>query len=657
MTKNSKNHASQLRTKGNKRGHTPGNKELPAVKKKSSVRAESAKPTREIRGHAPENRKKAAASTKSVAVDKGADAVSTSAAAPVVSIPPSSTATPAKPADSGTFKGLTCERITDDTGQQVLLFSMAGRRFTVPMHVRGDAKSALETLNRHFGFHTGHSRARADYQALVDAAPLNKNILGVSRPGYDARGGRSFPQFYALGDGTIIRGPSAPDCIATFKSDPSIRKIGDRKRQLEALAEVARDEAVPLLLIGFALSPIVMWALEGSLYVENCIVDLSGRTSIYKSTLGIRMTSTLWGSIDFGRSWNTTVNGAEQLIVERHDGLLPLDEATAVSPDKAQRGKAIANFAHRLTQGVTRGRMGDEQQRFRGMVISTSNEPLLSILDESRDVSDAISVRVFTISCPYNKSGFFDHVEREADLREKMGRLMSSMTANAGHIAPRLIKKILHWAAEDASSLRTFVSTAMTTFLREAGATSPEDERRAKPVALAYATLMAARRVGMFKEEAFGDLQKPLLRAWRRYGAKQSAYCEEVVVDDFLNDPERVFVIADPRKPLVHDRLFGRIDGIIYRGASGQPMLLVATKMREELRLTSARLKHLKEAGILKADKDLRKKIALRKRRQGKEPYRELFYAFALRDYPGGLPSLSEVSHSSINQHVAASIG
>lgn len=575
---------------------------------------------------------------------------SRNAAAPVATSPvvvsSKRTHTVSTPQESEPLAGLTVDLIPVDEGGEAFLFSYAGERLAIPIEqfITG-RQTALVSISR-LGVRLINRRAQNVFDSLLDAAAKRQDVIAVTRLGYDRRQGHEFrPQYYAYGDRTIYRNRKAPDCVACFPAQKNFSRHGHRKVQEKAIATVIRNQAAPLLVFFVGLAPVLQpYAKAAGMMVENVLVEMIGPTSTYKSNLTTLVAGSIWGGnrnakLGYAHGWNATANRLEELCAVHNNSLIVLDEATMAASNAKARGEVILNVTHRLSSGQTKGRFGEDTVNFDLLALSNSNESLLSILSESSEVERASEVRLIAIKCPSRKTGYFDSIpDGYHSIEAAMSDLRSACGVNFGHIARRFIREILKWSERDHQGLVARIKSHMQNFLSTAMAdsrdTASEDLRRAKVFALAHATSELAFETGVLRKKLWGDTRKPLLRAWRKYGRRRRS----VIVDDqlgtFLTNPHKRLVdVTDGSKPEIPDEQLREIDGFIYRG-SGNEMHLCMTPatMRAQLAFSSARLKTLKQRGILRCNKKLKRMVRLRS--VAGVVKLEAFYAFKIAAIP-----------------------
>ena len=593
----------------------------------------------------PKSRVRAATAAGAVSRNRMKPVPGENRGSPPLSAPPANSQNDS-PVSDDRLHGLMVSRIRTDSETEAYLFEAGEKKMAISSEqMLMERRAALCGVQEGLGVNLVPSEARKTLEKRIEEANLSPGVVAVTRPGFDMRTECSDrPEYYAYGNGTIIAADEAPGCVAAFPRSDKFQQRGDADVFTDELAKIVSGQAIPLLVLFFGLAPILLrFCKAAGLMVENAILELTGKTTSNKSTLTVLMAGSLWGGasrskLGFAHSWNTTANRIEELALIHNDALLILDEATAADKSSKDRGAALLEVAHRISLGRTRGRMGGGEEDFQLLALSTSNEPLQSILHGSAAVAGAATVRTITISCPSRETGVFDTLPTGySSLEAAMNALRLICSQNYGHVAPRLIQAVVNWSARDRDALVDYVRRRMEHFLRAVGvdpATATGLElRRAKVFALAYATAKVAFKLNVLGKDQFGDVKAPLVRAWHDHGALRRAPIDDAELAAFLSNTSKNIVdITATGKTDLNDGAFSEVDAFLYRERGGDLLMLMdRDSLSRNLGYAKARLCGLKARGILKTNEKDKLTVKICVRTGGNS---QAFYAFKLLDMP-----------------------
>lgn len=483
--------------------------------------------------------------------------------------------------------------------------------------------------------------SKATVTNLMLGAPLREDRIGVELPGPIAGGAA-----WAYGNGEIL-GPEKTKYIPVFSPEASFAKRGNFKTYIAMVSNIVAGQAIPTFLFFFALAPILQGAAaKAELYVENQIIDLCGETSKYKSTLACHLMGSVWGGSDrktgFGYSWNGTPAGIEDLCPAYSGSLLIIDDVSAAGATASARGELVQGVIHRVSSGAPKLRHNEEKGAvFKLLAVSTSNEPLETLIQSARSFEDATRVRLLSLYCPDRPLGYFDKIpEGYGDLETATSALRKICSENYGHLARRLISKVTRWNTEKDGALSDFVGKYMRKFIAAVqgknGPLAPDEMRRVKVFALAYATAMVAMKTGAL---SFADFKNPgtlILAAYRLQADRSRRLAHHPAIDAFLRDNTKKISVLGTEKPRLSDKAFSRIDGFIKEQPQKPLVLYVPTNKIDALGLTRGELQAMLKRGDLEANEGLRSKKMLRLNEGGKE-VAERFYAFPILQVPDHL--------------------
>jgi len=593
----------------------------------------------------PKSRVQAATAAGAVSRNRVKPVPGENRGSPPLSAPPTNSRNDS-PASDDRLHGLRVSRIRTDSETEAYLFEAGEKKMAISSEqMLMDRRTAICRVQEGLGVNLVPSTARKTLEKRIEEAEPSLDVLAVTRPGFDTRKEYSDrPQFYAYGNGTIIAADEAPACVSALPPSDKFQQRGDADVFTAELAKIVSGQAIPLLVLFFGLAPILLrFCRRAGFMVENAILELTGKTTSNKSTLTVLMAGSLWGGasrskLGFADSWNTTANRIEELALIHNDALLILDEATVAEKSSKDRGAALLAVIHRINQGRTRGRMGSDVGDFQVLILSTSNEPLVSILHDSANVVGGATVRAITISCPSRETGLFDTLPKGySSLEAAMNALRLICSQNYGHVAPRLIQAVVNWSARDPDALVDYVHKRMDYFLRAVGAdpatAAALELRRAKIFALAYATAKVAFKLNVLDKDQFGDIKAPLMRAWRDHGVLDGGPIDDANLAAFLADKTKnIADITATGKTDLNDGAFSKVDAFFYRERGGNLLMLMSREsLSRNLGFSKTQLSSLKARGILKTNEKDKLTVKICVRTGGVS---QAFYAFRLRDMP-----------------------
>jgi uncharacterized protein (DUF927 family) len=176
---------------------------------------------------------------------------------------------------------------------------------------------------------------------------------------------------------------------------------------------------------------------------ENGGVHLVGDSSTGKSTAQLCAAST-WGTQDFKKGWNATINGLEGIAAAHNDTILILDELSQSDP------KTAGETAYMLANGQGKGRAGRSgnarrRQTWRLMFLSSGESDLAShILDIGKKARAGQEVRLLNVTSDAGKGhGLFENLHGLCGGKELADRIKESVQKYYGTAGPAFISKII----------------------------------------------------------------------------------------------------------------------------------------------------------------------------------------------------------------------
>ncbi len=179
---------------------------------------------------------------------------------------------------------------------------------------------------------------------------------------------------------------------------------------------------------------------------------LYGQSSRGKTTL-LALAGSVWGgggNEGFVRNWRMTDNGAEGLLADHNDLLLPLDELTTVAPDMA----AEINYLLANGQGKTRAtRDGDARAAIQSRVLVLSSgensfEQQIGLARGKTRMTGGLAVRMLDIPIEHAPGESFENLSGFASAGHLAERMAAIATTDFGHAGPALVRAIIDQRAE-----------------------------------------------------------------------------------------------------------------------------------------------------------------------------------------------------------------
>lgn len=372
----------------------------------------------------------------------------------------------------------------------------------------GDGRELRERLAAH-GVIVPQDRAGRQALAEYIGYARQKPIMRVAtRPGWH---GNSF----ALPQDNIHAEGEASDLITDLSNGGHfLKQSGTMEgwKDLAALAE-GNSRACFLLSVAFA-APLLSF-----LGRQGCGFHLFGSGSRGKTTL-LTLAGSAWGGggkDGFVRSWRMTDNGAEALLVDHSDILLPLDEMTHASPELVSQinyligngqGKARAN-----RDGSGRG-----VAQMRAMVVSSGEKAAAAQVESGRSqlrMTGGQAVRMIDIPIQCAGEDAFEDLHGF----ESTGALVEAISARAkehyGHAGPAFVKAIINNRAAVEKEVDEMSSLMIAEFVQEGD--DPQVRRVVRQFALvaASAVLASNAHIVSWSREAIVSAVLKCCAAWK----------------------------------------------------------------------------------------------------------------------------------------------
>lgn len=493
---------------------------------------------------------------------------------------------------------------------------------------------------RHIGILATSPEIKNEIKTRIDHAVEDQNTIVATRVGYERE---PSPRYFVYADGTIIM-PDRDICVVSMIKDTGhFAHAGELSTYERGIAKVIRDQSVPTTLFFFGLMQVLKPFVANTGYkAESMMFELVGKTSTYKSALVCTAVASAWGkghsSDGYARDWNMTDQKIEDFFQQYNDHLLILDEATMADTNDTKRAEKISNTVHRMSSGKGRARTGMETESHSVTMLSTSNQPMRSILSGTEDVRRALEVRLVSFELKHEAHSFFDTVPRGfLSVRDAMDNIFALVESNHGLLARRYILDVLTLLKRDEPRLTELIKRAMGKFIRTVGMDTadrdPVSYRRVQGFALAYAAAVVAFEAGTLEKRHWGRVKRSISQAWIKYGQDRPTVGGDPRIASYLRNPSNMFIdVRDGRKPPIVDAKFKTAAGFIFTAKDESLCLGVPKAAMPALDISAARLKQLRHEGVLRARKGLRSRLALRCVKMTE--VRDVFYVFKIHELP-----------------------
>ncbi|MBX4918355.1 DUF927 domain-containing protein [Rhizobium bangladeshense] len=528
--------------------------------------------------------------------------------------------------------------LTGDDGDLYHRFEALGRTVVFPSKMVIENRLQIMGALPRIGILAVSSAIKNEISLRIESAKRDEKTIVATRVGFEKRG---VPRYFVYGDGTVISPAADLRVISLVEDRGRFRSNGELSIYEEGIADIIREQPVPVTLFFYALIQILKPFVSATRYkAENMMFELVGGTTTFKSALTSTLAGTVWGEghsrEGYARSWNMSDQAIEDLFVAFNDHLLILDEATLAHTHEKARADKILNAVHRLSSGQGRTRTGAVAEGHSVTMLSNSNQPMRSILSvtATEEVLRALEVRLISFQLGNRKTGFFHSLPSGySSVDSAMNKLFATTKDNFGLLARRYILNVLTRAQQDSDALIRDIEKSIAKFMRGIILTDAVSHRRAQPFALAYAAAVIAFDTGTLKKEHWGKVKRNIRRAWTDYGAANSVVAGDERIVAYMSDTSKVFVDARGKaKPHIVDENFKKVAGIFYCGRDDALCLAVPNAAIKDMKLSAAALKKLKKEGVLRAGKSLQTKLALRRVKD--ENKVDVFYVFKVPEIP-----------------------
>ena len=217
---------------------------------------------------------------------------------------------------------------------------------------------------------------------------------------------------------------------------------------------------------------------------------LYGQSSRGKTTL-LTLAGSVWGgggNDGFVRNWRMTDNGAEGLLADHNDLLLPLDELTTVAPETA----AQINYLLANGQGKTRAtKEGDARAATQSRVLVLSSgensfEQQIGLARGKTRMTGGLAVRMIDVPIEYAPEASFEKLSGFASAGHLAEHLATVARTHYGHAGPSFVQAMIDRKVEAISDAEKIIDQLM------AETAQPGDDPQVCRAALQFGLVAAA---------------------------------------------------------------------------------------------------------------------------------------------------------------------
>ncbi len=280
---------------------------------------------------------------------------------------------------------------------------------------------------------------------------------------------------FALPDGSVLPASESNAPIAIELSARKCAKAGKFKKwyRYVALPLQGQHLATFLLMSAFA-APLLRLTNR----VGNFGFEIVGKKGTGKSTLQFLVSSALGGvgQGSNGHYWvtlDTTYNALEKTMKHHSDMPIIMDEANLFAADATPRTRAglFQALAFKLGSGSLKSRYGEFQEAdYRLIFITSSNEPLATLLGQSTESARAAADRLLTLHLDDARQyGVFDFLPKGYASSSQFAQdLMRAADANHGHAIKRFLARLVAETTSDEGALRDKIQGYIDRFCEKA---------------------------------------------------------------------------------------------------------------------------------------------------------------------------------------------
>jgi putative DNA primase/helicase len=320
-------------------------------------------------------------------------------------------------------------------------------------------------------------RALGEYIAYAQKCPV---IQVADRPGWHEN-------CFTLPDVVLSPTNNKTPVAIDMGDRPHFLGVAGTSERWKELAVLAAQSSRATFVICAALAaPLLrLMGMEGGGF------HLHGRSSRGKTSLLI-VAGSVWGGggkDGFVRSWRTTDNGAEALIADHNDLLLPLDEMTLASPETVFTVLYMLANGHAKNRAKVDGRLAAQRQ-WLSLVLSSGEHPTSRHLEQGRgwaaQMTGGLAVRMVDIPFEFAPEVNFEgHVPFDSE-----GAFVENLTTlakeNYGHAGRMFIQEIMREPDTINNEVKKYIARVREEFLE------PDDDPQVERVIKRFGVVAAA---------------------------------------------------------------------------------------------------------------------------------------------------------------------
>lgn len=276
-------------------------------------------------------------------------------------------------------------------------------------------------------------RALGEYIAYAKDCPI---IEVADRPGWHGPS-------YALPDGVLSPASCETPVSIDMGGRPHFLSVAGTFEAWKEMAELAAQSSRMTFVICVALAAPLLRLLD----MKGGGFHLFGNGTRGKTSAQI-VAGSVWGGggdDGFVRSWRTTDNGAEALIADHNDLLLPLDEMTLATPELVFSVIYMLVNGHSKNRSTKDGLLAASKQS-RVMALSSGEYPVSRQLAQSRGgarMTGGIAVRMVDIPIEIESGVSFEGHGFFASEREFVSRMTALAKEHYGHAGRAFVREII----------------------------------------------------------------------------------------------------------------------------------------------------------------------------------------------------------------------
>jgi uncharacterized protein (DUF927 family) len=306
------------------------------------------------------------------------------------------------------------------------------RSVDIDQKILCNGREALETLFEN-GFDTSSDRLRL--KKYLESAKPKKRITDVYTVGWIDDDTFVCPSF------SISKKEISSFSLAGNIKACGFAQKGTVKEWRENVCELCEGNKILTLALCVGLSGVLLRRLK---CFNNAIINLTGRSSIGKTT-ALYVAASLWGEPKkFMQQWRSTSNALEAVAESYNDCLLILDELSQVS------AKDIGNMVYMLgnSKGKSRMNINSELKKSKEWTLSVLSSGEVGIADKIAESGEKTKagqlVRCIDIECLMSKElGIYDTLHDDIPDGAAFSKLLKEKTSEYyGTVAEAFLQQL-----------------------------------------------------------------------------------------------------------------------------------------------------------------------------------------------------------------------